>query len=56
MSVLRILHLVGSADNDFYCDLSRFYAQDCIAATTNPALYEFHIAYITPDQIGRAHV
>ncbi|NEO05325.1 D-alanine--D-alanine ligase [Moorena sp. SIO3I8] len=53
MSVLRILHLVGSADNDFYCDLSRLYAQDCIAATANPSLYEFHIAYITPDRQWR---
>ena len=49
MSVLRILHLVGSADNKFYCDLSRLYAKDCLAATANPSLYEFHIAYITAD-------
>ena len=49
MSVLRILHLVGSADNKFYCDLSRLYAKDCLAATANPSLYEFYIAYITPE-------
>lgn len=49
MSVLRILHLVGSAYDNFYCNLSRLYAEDCIAATMNPSLYEFHIAYITPD-------
>ena len=53
MSVLRILHLVGSADNDFYCDLSHLYAQDCIAATANPDRYEFYIAYITPDRQWR---
>ena len=53
MSVLRILHLVGSADNDFYCDLSRLWAKDCLAATANPSLYEFHIAYITPERQGR---
>ena len=53
MSVLRILHLVGSADNDFYCDLSHLYAQDCIAATANPDRYEFYIAYITPDRLWR---
>ena len=53
MSVLRILHLVGSAENEFYCDLSRLYASDCIAATANPALYNFHIAYITPDRQWR---
>ncbi len=49
MSVISILHLVGSAQDNFYCDLSRLYGKDCIAATMNPSLYEFHIAYITPD-------
>ncbi len=49
MSILRILHLVGSAENNFYCDLSRLYAQDCLAATADPDRYEFHIAYVTPD-------
>ena len=53
MSVLRILHLVGSADNNFYCDLSRLYAQDCITATVDPSRYEFYIAYITPDRQWR---
>jgi D-alanine-D-alanine ligase len=48
MSVLRVLHLVGSEKDDFYCDLSRLYAQDCLDSTSNPALYEFHIAYISP--------
>ena len=48
MPPLRILHLVGSAYNDFYCDLSRKYAQNCLVATANPS-YEFQIAYITPD-------
>jgi D-alanine-D-alanine ligase len=50
---LRILHLVGSAVSEFYCDLSRLYAQDCLESTANPALYEFHIAYITPDRQWR---
>jgi len=49
MSVQRILHLVGSASDNFYCNLSSLYAKDCIEATANPSLYEFHIAYITPD-------
>ncbi|NJM74173.1 MAG: D-alanine--D-alanine ligase [Scytonema sp. RU_4_4] len=53
MSVLRILHLVGSADNDFYCDLSRLYAQDCLTATVDPSRYDFVIAYITPDRHWR---
>ncbi len=48
--VLRVLHLVGSAVSEFYCDLSRLYAQDCLESTANAALYKFHIAYITPDR------
>ncbi len=48
MSVLRVLHLVGSVES-FYCDLSRLYAQDCLKSTADAALYEFHIAYISPD-------
>jgi D-alanine-D-alanine ligase len=53
MPKLRVLHLVGSAVSDFYCDLSRLYAQDCLKNTANSALYEFHIAYITPDRQWR---
>jgi D-alanine-D-alanine ligase len=49
MPVLNILHLVGSAHNDFYCDLSRLYAQDCLVATADSSLYKFQIAYIRPD-------
>jgi D-alanine-D-alanine ligase len=53
MSVLRVLHLVGSEKDEFYCDLSRLYAQDCLESTANPALYEFHIAYISPNRQWR---
>ncbi len=53
MPVLNILHLVGSAHNDFYCDLSRLYAQDCLAAIADKSLYNFQIAYITPDRYWR---
>ncbi|MEZ2233815.1 D-alanine--D-alanine ligase [Microcoleus sp.] len=53
MSVLRVLHLVGSAVSDFYCNLSRLYAQDCLENTANSALYEFHIAYVSPDRQWR---
>ncbi|MEG3931977.1 MULTISPECIES: D-alanine--D-alanine ligase [unclassified Microcoleus] len=49
MSVVRVLHLVGSAVSDFYCNLSRLYAEDCLKNAANSALYEFHIAYISPD-------
>lgn len=47
--VLRVLHLVGSAVDEFFCDLSRLYAADCLQATADPERYEFHIAYVTPD-------
>lgn len=46
---LRVLHLTGSAVSDFHCDLSRLYAADCLQSTADPARYEFHIAYVTPD-------
>jgi len=49
---MRILHLVGSAESDFYCDLSRLYAQDCLTATAD-SCYDFLIAYITPDRNWR---
>jgi D-alanine-D-alanine ligase len=51
--VLRILHLVGSAVSDFYCDLSRVYAQDCLESLADRKLYEFHIAYVAPDRQWR---
>lgn len=53
MPQLRILHLVGSAYNKFCCDLSRSYAQSCLLTTANPLLYDFLIAYITPDEQWR---
>lgn len=53
MSILHILHLVGSAENKFYCDLSRLYGKECIAATANPSRYRFSIAYVTPDRLWR---
>lgn len=53
MSLLRILHLIGSPYNDFYCDLSRDYAQGGLDEPANPSLYEFQIAYVTPDGLWR---
>ena len=53
MPALRILQLVGSAQDDFYCDLSRLYAQDCLAAMAERSQYDFQIAYITPDRQWR---
>lgn len=44
----RILHLVGSPVSDFYAELSRLYARDCIEATADATRYEFHIAHVEP--------
>jgi D-alanine-D-alanine ligase len=46
---LRILHLVGSAVSDFYEELSRLYAADCLAAVADPGRYEMHVAHVSPD-------
>jgi D-alanine-D-alanine ligase len=51
--VLRVLHLAGSAVSDFYAELSRLYARDCLAATADPARYEFCVAYVSPDGTWR---
>jgi len=48
-SVVRVLHLVGSPESDFFADLSRLYAADCLAATADPSRYEFLVAYVAPD-------
>jgi D-alanine-D-alanine ligase len=45
---LRVLHLVGSEVSEFFADLSRLYAADCLRATADPDLYEFHVAYVSP--------
>ena len=45
---LRVLHLVGSAVSEFLAELSQLYARDCLDATADPTLYEFHIAYVSP--------
>ncbi|MDY6781226.1 MAG: D-alanine--D-alanine ligase [Cyanobacteriota bacterium] len=52
-SVLRILQLVGSAESDFYGDLSRLYAKDCLAAMANSTRYQFYTAYVTRDRQWR---
>ena len=53
MSIVRVLHLVGSVLDDFHCDLSRLYAKDCLSATVDPTRYDFRIAYVTPDRLWR---
>jgi D-alanine-D-alanine ligase len=49
----RVLHLAGSAVSEFLAGLSRLYAADCLEATADPARYEFHVAYVTPDRQWR---
>lgn len=49
MSKLRILYLTGSAESDFYCNLSRLYAEDSLDAIAKKPNYDILIAYITPD-------
>jgi hypothetical protein len=50
---LRVLHLAGSAVSEFLGDLSRLYARDCLEHAADPARYEFHVAYVTPDRQWR---
>jgi D-alanine-D-alanine ligase len=45
---IDVLHLVGSAVDPFYADLSLRYARDCLRETTDPARYRHHIAYVEP--------
>ncbi|MXG89281.1 D-alanine--D-alanine ligase [Nocardioides flavescens] len=47
--VLKVLHLTGSAVSDDLDDLSRLYAAGCLAATADPARYEFHVVHVSPD-------
>ena len=46
--VLKVLHLTGSAVDDFHADLSRLYAADCLDATADPTRYEPHVAFVHP--------
>ena len=50
---LRLLHLVGSAVSDFYAELSRLYAADCLNATADADRYESLVAHVTPDGAWR---
>ncbi len=50
---LTVLHLAGSAVDDFHADLSRLYATGCVDAIDDPARYDTHLAYVTPDRLWR---
>ena len=45
---LRVLHLVGSAVDDFHADLSRLYAADCLRSTADPEHRTDHVAWVEP--------
>lgn len=45
---LRVLHLIGSAVDDFHADLSRLYAGDCLRSTADPAHRVDHVAWVEP--------
>ncbi len=51
--MLNVLHLTGSPTSEFFADLSRLYAGDCLEATADPSRYRFHIAYVAPDRTWR---
>jgi D-alanine-D-alanine ligase len=44
-----VLHLVGSAVDEFHADLSRLYAGACLEALAGRAHYDTHLAYVSPD-------
>ena len=46
---ISVLHLVGSAVDDFYAELSRLYAGACLAALAEDDRYDMHLAYVSPD-------
>lgn len=51
--MIRVLHLVGSAESAFHVNLSRLYARDCLEAIVDLDRYESYIAYISPDGAWR---
>jgi D-alanine-D-alanine ligase len=48
MAPISVLHLVGSAVDDFHADLSRLYAGACLDAMADDG-YDVHLAYVSPD-------
>ncbi len=46
---LRLLHLIGSAVDDFHADLSRLYAGACLDALGGSTTHVAVIAYVSPD-------
>lgn len=46
---LRVLHLAGSAEDDFLADVSLLYARDCLTAVADPERYVALVAHVSPD-------
>lgn len=46
---ISVLHLVGSAVDEFLADLSRLYAGACLDVLDDPERYDVHLAYVSPD-------
>lgn len=46
---VSVLHLVGSAVDEFHADLSRLYARACLDALADIDRYDAHLAYVSPD-------
>ncbi len=49
MSLLRVLHVIGSAESQFFYDLSCVYAGDCLSALADAPGCEHIIALISPE-------
>jgi D-alanine-D-alanine ligase len=50
---LRVMHLVGSAVDDFHAGLSRLYAGACLEALAESAGHDAQVAYVSPDESWR---
>ena len=53
MTILHVLHLVGSPTSQALCELSELYCADCIHALQQPGKYHFAIALVRPDGLWR---
>ncbi|MBJ7336898.1 D-alanine--D-alanine ligase [Mycolicibacterium sp.] len=46
---ISVLHLIGSAVDEFHAELSRLYAGAALEALADPDRYDVHLAYVSPD-------
>ena len=46
---IKVLHLTGSPESQFFADLSLLYASGCLESASDPDRYESTIAYASPD-------